>query len=70
MRAQTREGWQEATFRANGLAVSQETRGTLCLEGGWTDLEGLCPHSPGAGDRKWRALFLMSQWSKVTIPGT
>lgn len=39
MRARTREGWQEATFRANGLAVSQETQGTLCLEGGWTDLE-------------------------------
>ena len=39
MRARTRECWQEATFRANGLAISQETQGTLCLEGGWTDLE-------------------------------
>lgn len=39
MRAGTWEGRQEATFRANGLAVSQGTRGTLCLEGGCTDLE-------------------------------
>ena len=39
MRARTRECWQEATFRANGLAISHETQGTLCLEGGWTDLE-------------------------------
>ena len=51
MRARTRECWQEATFRANGLAVSQETTGDPVF-GGWLDRPGgmarLHPHPPGA----------------------